>query len=40
MPQQQQRSLKHEYELFVEREIEDYKDSIPRSAIVRPLSSL
>jgi hypothetical protein len=34
MPQQQQRSLKHEYELFVEREIEDYKDSIPRSAIL------
>ncbi|GLC28494.1 SAM-dependent methyltransferase [Roseisolibacter agri] len=28
------RSLKHEYELFVEREIEDYKDSIPRSAIL------
>jgi hypothetical protein len=34
MGQQQQRSLKHEYELFVEREIEDYKDSIPRSAIL------
>src|SRR5688572_32807638 len=34
MRQQQQRSLKHEYELFVEREIEDYKDSIPRSAIL------
>ena len=29
-----QRSLKHEYELYVEREIEDYKDSIPRSAIL------
>lgn len=28
------RSLKHEYELFVEREIEDYKDSIPRTAIL------
>jgi len=34
MPQQQQRSLKHEYHLFVEREIEEYKDSIPRSAIL------
>jgi hypothetical protein len=30
----QHRSLKHEYELYVEREIEDYKDSIPRSAIL------
>ena len=29
-----QRSLKHEYELYVEREIEEYKDSIPRSAIL------
>jgi hypothetical protein len=29
----QHRSLKYEYELYVEREIEDYKDSIPRSAI-------
>jgi hypothetical protein len=28
------RSLKHEYELYVEREIEDYKDSIPRSALL------
>jgi len=34
MPHQQHRSLKHEYELYVEREIEDYKDSIPRSAIL------
>jgi hypothetical protein len=34
MPQQHHRSLKHEYELYVEREIEDYKDSIPRSAIL------
>lgn len=34
MPQQQHRSLKHEYELFVEREIEDYKDSIPRAQIL------
>ncbi len=34
-PQLQQRSLKHEYELYVEQEIENYKDSIPRSAILR-----
>ena len=34
MPHQQHRSLKHEYELYVDREIEDYKDSIPRSAIL------
>lgn len=34
MPHQQHRSLKYEYELYVEREIEDYKDSIPRSAIL------
>jgi hypothetical protein len=27
-------SLKHEYEQFVEREIEDYKDRVPRSAIL------
>ena len=32
---QPQRSLKHEYECFVEQEIENYKDSIPRSAILR-----
>lgn len=30
-----QRSLKHEYEIFVEQEIENYKDSIPRSALLR-----
>lgn len=35
MASQLQRSLKHEYELFVELEIENYKDSIPRSAILR-----
>ncbi len=29
------RSLKHEYELYVEREIEDYKDSISRSALLK-----
>ena len=30
-----QRSLKHEYELFVEREIEDYKDSVSRGALLK-----
>lgn len=30
-----QRSLKHEYELYVEREIEDYKDSVTRSALLK-----
>ncbi len=35
MPVQNPRSLKHEYELYVEREIEDYKDSIPRAAILK-----
>ena len=29
------RSLKYEYELYVEREIEDYKDSISRSALLK-----
>jgi hypothetical protein len=28
-------SLKHEYERFVEREIEEYKDRIPREAILK-----
>jgi hypothetical protein len=28
-------SLRHEYELFVERAIEDFKDSVPRSAILK-----
>jgi hypothetical protein len=28
------RSLKHEYELFVEEEIENYKESIPRAALL------
>ena len=28
------RSLKHEYELFVDEEIENYKESIPRSALL------
>lgn len=29
-----QRSIKHEYELFIEREIETFKDSVPRSALL------
>ena len=29
------RSLKYEYELYVEREIEDYKDSVSRSALLK-----
>jgi hypothetical protein len=28
------RSLRHEYDLYVEREIEDYKDSVPRNVIL------
>ena len=28
------RSLKHEYELFIEREIENYKESVPRSVLL------
>jgi len=35
MPQQNPRSLKHEYELFVENEIENYKESVSRSAILK-----
>lgn len=34
MPQTLPRSLKHEYELYVEREIENYKDSVPRSVLL------
>ncbi len=34
MPHRTQRSLKHEYELYVEHEIEEYKDSIPRNVIL------
>jgi hypothetical protein len=30
-----QRSLKYEYELYVEREIEDYKDSVSRGALLK-----
>ena len=29
------RSLRHEYELYVEREIEQYKDSLPRNALLK-----
>ncbi len=29
-----QRSLKHEYELLVEREVEHYKDAVPRSVLL------
>jgi hypothetical protein len=35
MPHRAHRSLKHEYELFVEQEIENYKDSIPRFALLK-----
>ena len=35
MPHRPPRSLKHEYELFVEQEIENYKDSIPRSSLLK-----
>src|SRR5919107_1979856 len=34
MPQRFPRSLKHEYELYVEREIEEYKESVPRSTLL------
>ncbi|NUO63837.1 MAG: hypothetical protein HOQ12_11010 [Gemmatimonadaceae bacterium] len=34
MPNRRPRSLKHEYELYVEEEIEHYKESIPRSALL------
>lgn len=35
IPVQSPRSLKHEYELYVEREIEDYKDSVSRSQLLK-----
>jgi hypothetical protein len=35
MPKSPQRSLHHEYELYVESEIESYKDSVPRSALLK-----
>lgn len=34
MTRQQHRSLRHEYELYVEREIEAYKESISRSTLL------
>jgi hypothetical protein len=34
LPSRTTRSLKHEYGLFIEQEIENYKESIPRSAIL------
>src|SRR3982751_6608187 len=35
MPSRQpQRSLRHEYELYVEEEIEKYKETLPRSALL------
>src|SRR3954468_24648062 len=34
MAQRPSRSLKHEYELYLEGEIEDYKESVPRSVLL------
>src|ERR1051326_6964389 len=34
MAQRLTRSLKYEYELFVEQEIENYKESVPRSVLL------
>jgi hypothetical protein len=34
LPHHPQRSLRHEYELYVEGEIEKYKESLPRSALL------
>ena len=34
MAQRPSRSLQHEYELYVEREIENYKESLPRSVLL------
>jgi hypothetical protein len=34
MPQRPTRSLKYEYELYVEQEIEGYKESVPRSVLL------
>jgi len=34
MSQRRPRSLKHEYELYVEEEIEHYKESVPRQALL------
>jgi hypothetical protein len=35
MAKSPQRSLQHQYELYVENEIENYKDSVPRSALLK-----
>lgn len=35
MTTEHQRSLKYEYELYVEQEIEAYKESVPRSTLLR-----
>jgi hypothetical protein len=35
MTQQNPRSLRHEYELYVENELENYKESVSRSAILK-----
>jgi len=35
MPRSPQRSLRHEYELYVENEIEAYKESLKRSALLK-----
>lgn len=35
MPRSPQRSLRHEYELYVENEIEAYKESLSRSALLK-----
>src|SRR2546423_6929887 len=35
MPQHAPRSLRYEYEIFVETEIENYKESVSRSAILK-----
>ena len=34
MAQRLSRSLKHEYALYLEREIENYKESVPRSVLL------
>ena len=34
MAQRPSRSLKHEYELYLEREIENYKESVPRTVLL------
>lgn len=34
MARRPQRSLRHEYELYIEEEIENYKESVPRSALL------